>query len=187
MIYPQKLSSKKGDKIIRIFVIATIVIALFLLGLNRIIAPEIHWSAVCVAGMLYAWVVVYYSIKKSTNLAGHVLIQIIAISILTVFIDYEIGEIGWSINIIIPILILIANITMFVLTIVTHNKYINYAIYQLIIVCISMFPLILIYEHILQVKWISIVAIIVSIINLLVSVMLCSKDLKEVLVRKFHM
>ena len=83
--------------------------------------------------------------------------------------------------------IIIANITMLILTIVSHKKYVKYAIYQLVIVLFSMLPAILITEHITNNKILCIVATGISIINLLISLLLCEKDLKEVIIRKFHM
>ena len=112
--------------------------------------------------------------------------QIIAISILTVYIDNKLGYRGWSINLAIPILIIISNITMLVLTIVNYNKFIKYAIYQLIIVLFSMLPIILVKENIVQNKTLSIVASAISILNLVISLVLCIKDIKEAIIRKFH-
>ena len=111
----------------------------------------------------------------------------ISISLLNIYIDYRLGFSQWSLNIAIPIIIIIANITMLVLTIVSHKQFIKYAIYQLIIVCISIIPIIFVTENIVQNKILSIVAIFISVIDLLVSVSLCTKDLKETVIRKFHM
>ena len=111
--------------------------------------------------------------------------QAIAISLLTVFIDYKLGFEKWSINISVPIIIMIANVTMLVLTIVSHKKYIKYAIYQLIIVLLSMIPVI-ISENILENKVLSIVASGISILNLILTLFLCAKDVKAAIVRKFH-
>ena len=90
-------------------------------------------------------------------------------------------------SIAIPILIMIANVTMLVLTIVSHRKFIKYAIYQLIIVLFSMLPLIFITENLVTNKILSIIASGVSIINLIITLLLCAKDVKEVIIRKFHM
>lgn len=128
-----------------------------------------------------------YSIRKNINIAGHVLVQTLAISALTLFIDYKLGFKGWSINLAIPIMIIVANITMLVLTIVSYKKYIKYAIYQLIIVLFSMLPIIFMTENMVQIKILSIIASSISIINLVFTLILSSKDVKEVIIRKFHM
>ena len=186
MIYPKKLSSKKKDLIFKILLISSIILALILLLINKLTTPEIPWAALANAGIIYVWITVFYSIKKNINIAGHVLIQAIAISLLTVFIDYKLGFEKWSINIAVPIIIMIANATMLILTIVSHKKFIKYAIYQLIIVLFSMIPVILISENIIENKILSIVASSISILNLLLTLFLCAKDVKSAIIRKFH-
>ena len=186
MIYPKKLSSKKGDLIFKIFLISSIILGILLILINKLTTPDIPWATLTNAGIIYVWITVFYSIKKNTNIAGHVLIQAIAISILTVFIDYKLGFKLWSLNIAIPIIIIIANITMLILTIVSYKKYVKYAIYQLIIVLFSMIPVILLSENIIKNKVLSIVASGISIINLILTLILSARDVKDAVVRKFH-
>ena len=141
MIYPKKLSSKKGDKIIRILMISSIIIAMILVLINKITTPNIPWAAFTNCGIIYIWITAIYAVRKRTNVAGHVLVQTIIISSVTLYIDQRLGFKGWSINIAIPIILIIANISMLVLTIISYKKYIKYAIYQLVIVLISFIPI----------------------------------------------
>ena len=186
MLYPQKLSSKKSNTLINTFLISSIIIAIILIIINKLTTPQIHWAALANSGIIYTWLTVWYSINKNTNIAAHVMIQTIAISILTTFIDYRIGFKGWSFEISIPIIIIIANITMLILTIVSHRRYIRYAIYQLVICIFSLLPLYFIYEHFIYQFVLSYVAIGISVINFLLTIILCAKDVKEAIVRKFH-
>lgn len=186
MLYPQKLSSKKTNLLIKSLLIASIVIAIILIIINKLTTPNIHWAALANSGIIYIWLTVLYSISKNTNIAAHVMIQTIAISLLTTFIDYRIGFKGWSLEIAIPIILIVANITMLVLTIVSHKKYIRYAIYQLVICIFSMIPLYLIYENYVYQAVLSYIAIGISILNFLLTIILCAKDVKEAIIRKFH-
>lgn len=187
MIYPKKLSSKKGELILKICIISSILMAIVLFIINKALTPQIPWAALTNAGIVYIWVTVLYAINKNINIAGHVLVQTIAISILSIYIDYMLGFRGWSINIAIPILIIISNITMLVLTIVSHKKYIKYAIYQLVIVIFSMMPVVLMHENYINNKVLTIVATGISILNLILTLTLCARDVKEAVIRKFHM
>ena len=187
MIYPQKINAKKNNLIIKIAIIISVAIGITLVVINKLTTPKLHWAGLANAGIIYTWVTVIYSINKNVNIAGHVLIQTIAISILTIYIDYKTGFKSWSIDIAIPIIIMISNLTMLILTIVSHKKYIKYAIYQLIIVLFSMLPIFFIYEKIVQNKVLSIVASGISILNFALCLALCSKDIKEEIIRKFHL
>lgn len=187
MIYPQKLNSKKSNLILKIGVLMSVFIAILLIVINKLTTPRIPWAAIANGGIIYAWIVLFYSIRKNINIAGHVLLQTIAISILTIYIDYELKFKGWSIDIVVPILVIISNITMLVLTIVSHKDFIKYAIYQLLIVLFSLLPIILVTENMVQNKTLSIVASVISILNLGLSLILCARDVKEAVIRKFHM
>ena len=186
MIYPKMLDSRKTDSIIKIGICVTVFVAILLVIINRIITPEFHWAAIVNSGIVYVWVTVIYSINRNRNMAGHVLLQLVAIATLITYIDYLLGFKGWSINIGIPILIMIANITMLVLTIVSYKKYVQYAICQLIICAFSMLPIFFITEHMVNDKTLSIVATSISVINFLITLCLSAKDVKEAIVRNFH-
>lgn len=187
MLYPKKMSSKKADLIIGISIIISILIGIMLFVINKLTSGTIQWAALANSGIIYIWVTVMYSINKNINIAGHVLIQTIAISILTLFIDYELGFKAWSTSIAIPIIIIVANITMLILTIVTYKRYIKYAIYQIIIILFSMIPIYLMFKgNFVNDKILSIIAVGVSILNLVISLIICRKDIKEEIIRKFH-
>lgn len=186
MIYPEKIKAKKSDKIIKILISVSIGIALLLWFINKLTTPGVPWAALANAGILYSWVVVIYAIKKNVNIAGHVLLQLIALSSLTIYIDYVLGMKGWSVNLAIPIMIMIANLTMLVLTVVSYKKYIKYAIYQLVIVFLSMLPVLLVTEHVVKDKTLSMIATGISVLNFLLCLMLAAKDMKEAIFRKFH-
>lgn len=187
MIYPKKINANKTDKVMKSLLIASVVLSGILILIDKLTSNKISWSALSIAGIIYVWVTVIYSIKKNTNIAGHVLIQTIAISILTLFIDYELGFKAWSTSIAIPIIIIVANITMLILTIVTYKRYIKYAIYQIIIILFSMIPIYLMFKgNFVNNKILSIIAVGVSILNLVISLIICRKDIKEEIIRKFH-
>ena len=187
MIYPQKLSNKKNNLIIKLGLLIAILIIILLSIINIFTSPEIPWAAIANGGIIYILAILFYSIKKKINIAGHVLLHGVAFSSMAVYIDYLFGFKAWSINIIIPIIIIVSNIAMFILTIICHKQFIKYAIYQLLIVVFSIIPIILIAEGLIQNRILSIIAIIISVINFIVSLVWCTKDIKETVIRKFHM
>ena len=166
---------------------SSFLIAILLIIINKLTTPEIHWAALANAGIIYIWITVRYAINKRTNIAGHVMIQAIAISLLTTYIDYNLGFKGWSLEISIPIIIMIANITMFVLTIVSHRKYVRYAIYQLIICIFSFIPIYFMQKNMINNYILSYVAMGISVVNVILTIILSAKDVKEAIIRKFHM
>lgn len=187
MIYPQKLNSKKSAKILYSLLTASIILAVLIIIINRITTPKIHWAAFVNLGIIYTWITVIFSMKRGTNIAGHVLLQTIVISLIIIYIDNNLGFKGWSISIGLPIILIISNTTMLILTLISYKKYIKYAIYQLMIVCISFSPVILIMRGIVVNNILNKIAIIISILSLIISLVLSYKDIREAVIRKFHM
>ncbi len=187
MLYPQKLNSKKSNFIVNMLLIISVLIGIILTIINKLTVPQIHWAALCNAGILYSWITIIYSVNRNTNIAGHVMIQAIIISLLTTYIDYSLGFKGWSFEIAIPIIIVIANITMLILTIVSYKRYMRYAIYQLIICLYSLIPIYFIHENLISNYILSYIAIGVSILNVLLTIALSARDVKDEIIRKFHL
>ncbi|MBO5477360.1 MAG: hypothetical protein J6A15_06385 [Clostridia bacterium] len=187
MIYPEKLNSKKTEKLLNIFIASSIILALVLVLINRLTTPDIPWAAITNCGIIYIWAILIFSIKRNTNIAGHVLLQVIAVSAILVYIDSRLGSIGWSMSIAVPIVLMVANITMLILTLVSYKKYIKYAIYQLIILILSFLPLVFVLEKIIELSILGKISIAISILNLIITVILCFKDVTEAVKRKLHM
>lgn len=187
MIYPKKLNAKKANLIMNIGIPVSAVIIAILFLLNKLYTPDLHWAALSTGGIIYAWITVLYSIKKNNNIANHVVLQTVALSSLAFFIDYKSGFKGWSINLAIPIIIIVANGTMFVLAIASRKKYIQYAICQLFIVVFSLLPLYFILANKTSNNVMSIIALGISGINLIISLALSFGAIKGAVERKFWM
>ncbi len=186
MIYPKKINANKSEIITKIMLAISLAIAVILTIINKLTTPNVPWAALANCGIIYIWVIVVYSIHRNVNIAGHVLVQTIAVSLLTIFIDYRIGFRGWSLSLAIPIILIVANTAMLILTIFSYKKYLRYAIYQFFILIFSILPAILIGERIVTQPVMSFIAIGISILNLIITIILSAKDLKEAIKRKFH-
>ena len=186
MIYPKKINASNGEIITKIMLAISIIVAIVLTVINKLTTPNIPWAALANSGIIYIWIITIYSIHRNINIAGHVVLQTIAVSLLTIFIDYKLGFRGWSLSLSIPIILIIANLAMLILTIVSHKKYLRYAIYQFFILIFSILPAILIREKIVTEPIMGIIATGISVLNLIITVILSAKDLKEAVIRKFH-
>ena len=187
MIYPQKLSSKKSGELINLLLIFSFIIAGILVLINKLTTPNVPWAAIANSGIIYVWITVIFSLKRNTNIAKHVLLQMIITSLVILYIDQRLNFYGWSITIGIPIIIMVANVTMLVLSIVGHKNYVKYALYQLIIVFLSVIQAILALNGRLQFQILNKIAIGISLFNFIVSLILSYKEFYKMMVRKFHM
>lgn len=186
MLYPQKSNAKKADTMIKIAIVISIIVGITLLLINHFATPKIRWARYCNAGIIYVWVTVLYALNKNINIASHLFIQMIALSALCIYIDVSTGFKAWSINSAIPIIVIISNIAMLILSVASYNNYARYAFFQLLIVVASFVPIFLVYEHMVNDKTLSIVATSISGANLIISLLFHSKDIKSELIKKFH-
>lgn len=91
MLYPKKIRVKKTERILKILILTSLLMGILLVFINRIMTPEIPWAALANAGIIYGWITVLYSLNRNVNIAAHVLIQTLAVSILTFYIDKRLG------------------------------------------------------------------------------------------------
>ena len=64
MLYPQKLSSKKTNILLKVMLAISLVIAGVLILINKLTSPEVHWAALANAGIIYIWITVLYSLNN---------------------------------------------------------------------------------------------------------------------------
>ncbi len=185
-LYPKILNIKKSYFVIKLMILISFVLSIVAIIVNFITTPQIKWSYIGIIGVIYAWITTMYAVKKNTNISAYVMIQMILISIIVIILDYLLGYNGWGINFALPIVVWTANITMFVLTIVSHKKYYSYALYQIIIFLLSISLFILVLVGVLHNLLFVLISIGAILINLIGTIILVRKDLKEEIVKRFH-
>ena len=188
-LYPKIINVKSSHLAIKIMAIISLIIAGICMIINACTSTRFLWSLIVIAGIVYTWVTVTYSIRRNINIASSVMIQLIAISILTLCIDYILGYSGWAINLAIPIIICVANVTIFILTLVSVHRYLKYAVYQLIIFVLSMIPLIIFFAFpgVITTPIFMIISSSIALFTFVCSLILCGRSIMEELDRRLHM
>ena len=144
------------------------------------------WSVIAIGLMAYVVMTVRYSFLRHSNLAGKVLLQTIAAELVWVFIDYETGYSGWSVNYGIPSTILFADLAVVFLILVNRMNWQSYFMYQIAITVFSFIPLILWAAGLITKPPLSIVTVIVTVFILAVTIVLGDRGVKNELIRRFH-
>ncbi len=186
MLYPEISNIKKSNRILKILMLVSVAISVILLIINAFIKPDLHWSLLFIVGIIYIWITTIYSIKKNVNIASHVMLQMLCVSILIILIDMIIGYKGWSLIIGIPIIAIIANLTMLILTIISRKKYVKYVIYQAIIFLFTLGLLVLILVGVIKINTLYIIAFGISIMSMIMSFSLCGKQIIDELNKRLH-
>lgn len=116
-LYPKVRNVKEINLASGIMLIISFAIAITCVIVNLCTSTRYLWCLIVIAGIVYSWITVIYSISRNVNIGSSVTLQFIVISLLVLCIDYIFDYKGWAINLAIPIIIIIANTTMLILTI----------------------------------------------------------------------
>lgn len=187
MLYPKLNHVKRNNIILIISIAISIILIDVLLLINVLIDKTNHWSLLCVAGILYVYGTIIYTKKRNINIASNVFVQCLLVSLLIIAIDYFIGFRGWSLNISIPIVVIVANSTLMILTIVSRKRYIKYAMYHVLTFLFSMIPLILMFMGIVQNHVLTIVSSSIAAFSLLLTIILCGRAMWIETKKRLHM
>ncbi len=187
MLYPKLNHVKRNNIILIISIAISIILIDVLLLINVLVDKTNHWSLLCVAGILYVYGTIIYTKKRNINIASNVFVQCLLVSLLIIAIDYFIGFSGWSLNVSIPIVVIVANSTLMILTIVSRKRYMKYAMYHVLTFLFSMIPLILMFMGIIQNKVLTIVSSSIAAFSLLLTIILCGRAMWIETKKRLHM
>lgn len=165
--------------------IAIVVSALCLL-INLLVPSTFYWSFIVVASLLCVWSSLATAIYKHRNILKCLLYQSMIICLFTIFLDYYTGGNGWSLDVVMPIVFMVAMILMYFLSKILHLKASDYIIYLLADALFGILSLFLILLGLAHHIVLSIVCIGVSSIFILALLIFEGRAMKEELKKRLH-
>ena len=185
--YPAiEVNPHKYNILKRTFLFISILTASTSVITNYLTYHGVIWSAITIAAIIYLWVLMAYSIKRNRTIASQILVQVLCVSSLTVIMDSSIGYVGWSVNYVIPEIIILANISVLVLIIVNRMYWQTYVLNQMVIAVCGLIPGVLYLCGLIQVPLPTIIATATSFIVLVFTMIFGDKTIKSELKRRFH-
>jgi hypothetical protein len=186
-MYPRiEFDNHKFIILLRLFIFISILLGVGLIIINVAIYRGEWWSAICVGAIAYFWITVRYSIQNNTNYAAKILVQTIAGMGLGLLIDIVNGYQGWSINYVIPAVILVAYLAIVILMIVNFMNWQSYILFQITLV---IFSIILMGLHLLNIitkPILSYVTLGITLVIFIGTIVFGDKKAKTELIRRFH-
>jgi len=185
--YPTiEVSVHKYNILKRIFLFVSILSTAASVITNYLTYRGVIWSAITIAAIIYLWVIMTYSIKRNRNIASQILVQVLCVAILSVIMDNAIGYVGWSVNHVIPEIVILANVSVLILVFVNRMYWNTYVINQIVIAICGLIPGVLFLCGVIKVPLPTIIATATSIIVLIVMMIFGDKTIKSELKRRFH-
>ena len=187
-MYPLVGQQRKGYKfVIRIFAFLCLIAMVVLAIVNYFTYNGLMWSIICDAAILYLLVTLRYTLfngRESHTMK--ILMQVIAVILLTVLIDYMLGYQGWSVTFAMPTIILVADVLILILMLVNLKTWHSYILLQIAMsimaVSLGLYLLICKSEHALMAG----IAIGVSLVMFLGTVCIGDARARNEIKRRFH-
>lgn len=180
---PPTFESHLGLRIMIFISICTIVISFVI---DMIFPSYINWPLLMVFGLLSIWIGLFVIIQKRYNIHKKIIWQVIIVSILSLFWDWNTGWQGWSITYVIPIICISAMVIMYVTAKIMKLSIRNYILYALIDGVLGIVPALFILFGWVRVKYPSIISVGISIMFLSAIFIFKGKEIKEELNKKMH-
>ncbi|MBE5882621.1 MAG: zinc ribbon domain-containing protein [Lachnospiraceae bacterium] len=132
-MYPMVSQQRKGyNLILRIFAFLCLIAMVVLAIVNYFTYDGLMWSIICDAAILYLLVTLRYTLFNGHE--GHtmkILMQVIAVMMLTILIDHTLGYQGWSVTYALPTIILVADVLVLILMLVNLRTWQSYILLQI--------------------------------------------------------
>ena len=166
------------------FIVATVAIVAFVV--DHYVSSNVFWAPIAILGTFYISFSVKYFLKKGKNYAPYILFQVILVSAVTALADYSFGHKGWSVDYVIPFLIICGSLLIIIISLIRPNYYKEYVTYILINAIMGFIPLIFILRDITHVYWTSWVCVLYSAAAVLGMVVFARRRLNTELKKRLH-
>lgn len=177
---------KQHNLFFKIMFLISIIIATISVAVNVMIIDNSAWSLFVLGGLLGFWISLSNAINKRNNIPKNIVYQVMIMSIIAIILDYETGQKGWSINYVIPLICVLAMISMAIITKIMKLHIEDYIIYLIIDGLFGIIPLILFLFGMLDVLYPSLICIITSIISLSTILIFEGESMREEIKKRFH-
>ena len=182
-----RVINPKKSLLYRLLKLCTVATATIAVGVNYAFQQFGWWSLFVLAGLGCGWLCLFVFIRKWYNPLKALSWQLFVGVILSILWDIGTGWHRWSIEIVMPILILSAMVTTLVLVLALHIPVTESFIYLIFISTLGLIPGILIFIGYSRFIILQIICVVASIIYLAALITLEGKPFKAELERRFHL
>lgn len=186
-IFPVIPSYLKSHLTLRILILISIILVVFSFSLYIIFPTKMNWPLLLTFGLVSIWLDLYFLVQKRFHIPKKIVWQVLILSLLSIFWDWKIGWIGWSITYVIPILCLVAMIIMYSIAIIMKLSTRDYITYVFINALFGIIPIIFVLFQLVDVIYPSVISIAVSVIFLAAIFILQGKSIISELDKRMHM
>lgn len=186
--YPEDAEPNyKGMKVFKIFSFCCIAaVVLGIMG-NAIFTPERYWAVYDAAAALSMWFAFSMGYLKRYNLLKNATWQLLIVTIGAVLWDVFTGWHHWSVNYMIPLVCVLVQVAMVIISKIQSHSPREYMIYYVMATGYSMIvPFLLLLTHVVTFRVPSVLCVGISFLFLLALVIFKGREFKEEMHKKLH-
>lgn len=186
-LYPDiRIQGKRKRYVMRIFIFSSILTCMFMIFINFFYKPNVLWSLFPVVTICYMWFALRYCVFHNVNVGAKIILQLLLTQMFFIFVDWHFGYVGWSLNYGLPYLIVVADGAILILMIANFMNWQSYLLYQIQLLLLSFFPLILYWKKLIIKPVPILIAVGFSFLIFLGTMVFGNTEAKDELLRRFH-
>lgn len=184
-VYDQQ-EYKTRARISRLAIIGGILATLICFLVNLIVMPHFLWVFYVAVAVFYLLVSLNHTILSASHLGGKITAQVISLTILLLVIDGMSGSVQWSVNYVVPFVIIAGILLISIIMIKVRMNWTGYISFLLMMIGFGFLPLILYLSGIADVLWPSISAASFGVATFIVMLLVANQSVMTQLSRRFH-
>lgn len=147
---------------------------------------ESLWSISVTVSILYAWLLIKNTILSSTHVGAKILFQVLGLSTMVFLIDFASDYNRWSVNFVIPFLVMSATLLITIIIFTRSMRWSEYVGYQFAIILLGFIPILLHFVHVTETFWVSSLSALYAFSTLVFMFIFSNKKFKAEFIRRFH-
>lgn len=146
----------------------------------------VWWSVIVGAGLCYLFLIIRMDILGSKGYIFKTVLTMLTGICYIILIDYVAGYRGWSVNFVVPGVIMLMDVGVIVLMIVNLRNWQSYLLFQIFLILCSLIPLILIAVHVVTAPGLSELAFGCTVLLFIGTLIIGDRRARIELKRRFH-
>lgn len=184
-VYDQQ-EYKMRARISRLAIIGGILATLICLLINVIVMPHFLWVFYVAVAVFYLLVSLNHTILSASHLGGKITAQVISLTILLLVIDGMSGSVQWSVNYVVPFVIIAGIMLISIIILKVRMRWTGYISFLLMMIALGFLPLILYFTGVANVLWPSVSAAAFGVATFIAMLLIANESFMTQLSRRFH-
>lgn len=185
-IFPEIPLTYESHLAIRILSFISIAAIVTSFAIEMIFPTTVNWPLFVSFGVISTWLGFLVVLWKRHNIPKTILWQVVIVSLLSVFWDWQLGWRGWSLDYFIPIICVAAELVMYIAAKVMMLSTREYLTYAMLDSLFGILPIIFILFRIVKTPFPSIICVAVSVIFLAAIFIFQGENIIKELKKKTH-